>query len=63
MIPLTFIPAKDSMLFSLYWPDWTGVVYMSASLNYGDKDNGNVTMLKIGFGIAWVLSNTDARLN
>lgn len=29
----TFIPARERTLLSLYWPDWTGVVYMSASLN------------------------------
>lgn len=31
---LTFMPARDSMLLSLYWPDWTGVVYSMASLNW-----------------------------
>lgn len=30
---LTFIPANESMLFSLYIPDCTGVVYNRASLN------------------------------
>ena len=30
---LTFIPARDNMLLNLYWPDWTGVVYSSVSLN------------------------------
>lgn len=30
---LTFIPARERTLLSLYWPDWTGVVYMRASLN------------------------------
>lgn len=29
----TFIPARERTLLSLNWPDWTGVVYMSASLN------------------------------
>lgn len=35
---LTFIPARESTLLNLYWPDWTGVVYMSASLNWSDKE-------------------------
>lgn len=35
---LTFIPARESTLLNLYWPDWTGVVYMSASLNWIDKE-------------------------
>lgn len=34
---LTFIPAKESMLLTLYWPDWTGVVYSIISLNCWEK--------------------------
>lgn len=30
---LTFIPARERILLSLYCADWTGVVYISASLN------------------------------
>lgn len=39
---LTFIPARERTLLSLNWPDWTGVVYMRASLNWRkEKNKGN----------------------